>query len=237
MKNEECRRWCSHTTTCRLIKSDMRSCFYTIEGHGKDPEAEKIDSTWRCKENWKISCEMWLIRYKRKSVLHRIVTGDEKWVYFENIKHKRFWLTPGEPLISVVRSNCYGRKTMLCVCRNQKGAVYCEILRLGETVLNATGNNLDQALRETWPEYQERHHKVTLLAKPVKKTIEGFRWETLPHVAYSPHLATSDYYLFTLMRNVLAEHRFSSYESGSMIGFTQNKDSLAWNPEMGKIYS
>jgi len=40
-------------------------------------------------ENRKITCEMLLTRYKRKSFLHRIVTGDEKWIYFENSKHKR----------------------------------------------------------------------------------------------------------------------------------------------------
>jgi len=40
-------------------------------------------------ENRKITCEMLLTRYKRKSFLHRIVTGDEKWIYFENSKRKR----------------------------------------------------------------------------------------------------------------------------------------------------
>ena len=34
-----------------------------------------------------------LARYKRKSFLHRIVTGDEKWIYFENPKRKRSWVT------------------------------------------------------------------------------------------------------------------------------------------------
>jgi len=41
------------------------------------------------------------------------VTGDEKWIYFENPKRKRSWVTPGEPLTSTARPNRYGRKTML----------------------------------------------------------------------------------------------------------------------------
>jgi len=53
-------------------------------------------------------------RYKRKLFLHRIVTGDEKWIYFENPKRKRSWVTPGEPSTSTARPNRYGRKTMLC---------------------------------------------------------------------------------------------------------------------------
>jgi len=39
---------------------------------------------------------MLLARYKRKSFFHRIVTGDEKWIYFENPKRKRSWITSGE---------------------------------------------------------------------------------------------------------------------------------------------
>ena len=39
---------------------------------------------------------MLLQRFERKSFLHRIVTGDEKWIYFENSKRKKSWLSPGE---------------------------------------------------------------------------------------------------------------------------------------------
>ena len=42
------------------------------------------------------------------------MTGDEKWIYFENPKRKR-WVAPGEPPTSTTRPNRYGRKTMLCV--------------------------------------------------------------------------------------------------------------------------
>ena len=62
-------------------------------------------------ENRKTTCEMLLARYKRKSFLHRIVTGDEKWIYFENPKRKGSWVTPGEPSTSTARLNRYGRKT------------------------------------------------------------------------------------------------------------------------------
>ena len=40
-------------------------------------------------ENRKTICEMMLQRFERKSFLHRIVTGDEKWIYFENPKQKK----------------------------------------------------------------------------------------------------------------------------------------------------
>ncbi|GFW17837.1 mariner Mos1 transposase [Trichonephila clavipes] len=45
--------------------------------------------TDRHKKNRRIVCEMLLVRYNRKLYLHRIVTGDEKWIYFENPKRNR----------------------------------------------------------------------------------------------------------------------------------------------------
>jgi len=42
-----------------------------------------------------------------------IVTGDEKWIYFENPKRKRSWVTPDESSTSTSRPNYYGWKTIL----------------------------------------------------------------------------------------------------------------------------
>ena len=39
-------------------------------------------------------CQILLVRQKRKSFLHRIVTGDEKWIYFQNPKRKKSWVDP-----------------------------------------------------------------------------------------------------------------------------------------------
>ena len=90
---------------------------------------------------------------------------------------------------------------------DQKGVIYYELLKPGETVNTERYRqqtiDLNQSLREKRPEYQKRQHKVILLhdnapshtAKPVKETIEAFSWEILSHAAYSPDLAPSDYYL------------------------------------------
>jgi len=40
------------------------------------------------------TCQILLARQKRKSFLHRIVTGDEKWIYFQNSKRKKSWVDP-----------------------------------------------------------------------------------------------------------------------------------------------
>jgi len=113
---------------------------------------------------------------------------------------------------------------MLCVWLDQKGVIYYELLKPGETVNIERYRqmiNLNQALCEKRPEYQKRQHKMILLhdnapshiAKLVKEMIEAFGWEILSHAAYSPDLASFDYHLFALMGHALAQQRFTSYEN------------------------
>jgi len=46
----------------------------------------------------------------------------------------------------------------------------------------------------------------------VQNYLETLNWEVLPHLAYSPDLAPSDYHLFSSMGHALAERHFDSYE-------------------------
>ncbi|GFX93129.1 mariner Mos1 transposase [Trichonephila clavipes] len=59
-------------------------------------------------ESRKIVCEMLLAHYKRKSYLHHMVTGDEKWIYFENPKRNRSYVDPEPPSKSTASSNRFG---------------------------------------------------------------------------------------------------------------------------------
>ena len=136
-------------------------------------------------ERRKTTCEILFDRFKRKSFLHRIVTGDEKWIYFDNPKRKKSWVDPGQPSTSQPVRNIHGKKALQCIWWDQKGAVYYELLKPGETV---TGDRyrqqlikLNQALKRKRPEWGDRTHKVILLhdnaqhhvAKPVKTYLEN----------------------------------------------------------------
>ena len=168
---------------------------------------------------------MLLARYKRKSFVHRIETGDEKCIYFENPKRKRSWVAPGEPPTSTTRPNRYGRRTMLCVWWDQNCEIYHKLLKPGEIVNTKRYRqrmiDLNQALPEKRLECQKRQHKVLLLhdnapshtAKPIKETINAFSWEILSHATYSPDLALSNYYLFASMGHALSDQHFTSYEN------------------------
>lgn len=181
--------------------------------------------TERQQENRKNTCEILLSRYKRKSFLHRIVTGDEKWIYFENPKRKRSYVDPGQPAQSTARANRFGKKALLCIFWDQSGIVWYELLKQGETVSGPIYQrqlaDLNRALREKRPEYQARQHKVIFLddnapahrTKATRDLVDSYSWEALPHAAYSPDLAPSDYHLFSSLGHALKEQRFISYEN------------------------
>ncbi|GFQ69293.1 mariner transposase [Trichonephila clavata] len=82
-------------------------------------------------ENRKVTSEMLLQRQERKSFLYRIVTGDEKWIYFENPKRKKI-------VAFTCRSRFFNTKAksrrqedhVLCLW-DQGGTAYYELLKSG----------------------------------------------------------------------------------------------------------
>lgn len=123
--------------------------------------------TERQQENRKTTCEMLLARYKRKSYLHRIVTGDEKWVYFNNPKRKKSYVDPGSKAKSTARPDRFGRKAMLCVFWDQRGVIWYDLLQPGQTVNSERYQqqlaDLNEAIRQKRPEYEARQHQVIFL--------------------------------------------------------------------------
>ena len=75
------------------------------------------------------TCEMLLARHKRKGFLHRIFTGDEKWIHYDEPKRKKSWGPPGHASTSTAKSNFHGKKKLLsCIWLDQFGVVYYELL-------------------------------------------------------------------------------------------------------------
>ena len=160
--------------------------------------------------------EMLLERYKKKSFLHRIVTGDEKWIHYDNPKRRATYGYPGHASSSAAAPNIHGQKIMLCIWWDQLGVVYYELLQPNETITGEVYRRqlmrLSRALKVKRPETVARHDKVILqhdnarphVARPVKTYLETLKWEVLPHPPYSPDLAPSDYHLFRSMQHGLA---------------------------------
>ena len=82
-------------------------------------------------------------RQKKKSFLCKIVTGDEKWLYYDNPVRQKQWLSPGQAAIATPKPGIYRKKVRLCVWWDQKGVIYWELLEPKETV---TANLYSQQL-------------------------------------------------------------------------------------------
>lgn len=170
------------------------------------------------------ACKKHLAEHKKHSFLSRIVTGDEKWVYYDNPKRKASYVDPGQPSTSVPKRDIHCQKLMLCIWWDQKGVVYYELLKPNETVTadryRCQLDELAKALNEKRPLVARKHHKVLFHddnARPhraniVKKKIEAFGWDRLDHPPYSPDLAPSDYHLFRSMQMGLSEISFRNPE-------------------------
>jgi len=78
---------------CRIIGGNSTSRFCTIESHGN--ETRKLGALWT-ERRWKAIFHLRTADSKtqRKGFLHRIMTEDEKWIFYDNSKKKNTTLSP-----------------------------------------------------------------------------------------------------------------------------------------------
>lgn len=154
----------------------------------------------------------------------RIVTSDEKWVYLVNHNRQKRWVPRGQNPPSVPRQDHFGTKVMICVWWNFEGVLHFELVPNGRAV-NAElyCQQLDRVydkLKEKYPVLFRRERALFQQdnAKPhtAKVTKEKFdeleEVEVLPHPAYSPDAAPSDYGLFRSMKHFFRGRRFESFD-------------------------
>jgi len=70
------------------------------------------------------TCEMFA-RHKRQDFLHRIITGDEKWIHYDNPKKRKSWGPPEHVSTSTAKPNIHGKKTHVVYLA---GSVWCRVL-------------------------------------------------------------------------------------------------------------
>ncbi|EGI69030.1 Mariner Mos1 transposase, partial [Acromyrmex echinatior] len=75
------------------------------------------------------------------------------------------------------------------------------------------------------------------VAKVVKKYLETFKWDVLPHPPYSPDIAPSDYWLFRRMQHNLASHRSTSFAEikNWLQNWIASKDESFFRDEIRKL--
>jgi histone-lysine N-methyltransferase SETMAR len=153
----------------------------------------------------------------------RIVTSDEKWVFLVNHDRSKRWVSKGQDTPSIPKHNRFGKKVMICVWWNFEGVVHFELVPNGKAI-NAElyCQQLDRVCDKVAEKYPSLINRKRVLmqqdnakphtAKKTKAKFEELDLEILPHPAYSPDCAPSDYGLFRSMQHFLKDRRFESFD-------------------------
>lgn len=182
------------------------------------------------------ACSSLLLRYENEPFLDRLITGDEKWIRYNNIRRKRAYSFPGEPVPTTSKPDIHQQKVMLSLWWNRKGPIHFEVLSPNQTI--TADLYCDQLMRLAaqirikCPILANR--KGVLLqhdnAKPhtaikTQQKIHELGWEVLIHPPYSPDIAPTDYYLFRSLQNYLDQKSFrdSSDIKSAVVTFFDSK--------------
>lgn len=163
-------------------------------------------------------------RLEKEVFLDRLVTGDEKWILYTNIKRRRTWKEANEPAVSVAKVGLHPKKVLLSVWWDCQGVIYFELLSVGQTIDSKKYcqqlTKLDAAIKEKRPSLVNRkgvifHHDNARphISKMTLDKLKQLKWEILLHPPYSPDIAPSDYHLFRSLQNDLNGKNFDSVEA------------------------
>lgn len=155
-----------------------------------------------CHKNQRVSISASLLArhqsavQQHQSFLSRIVTGDEKWCLYVNLKHKKAWVSPQKQPQPRVKPEVHQCKILLCVWWDQVGVIHYEMLPKKQTI-NAE-LYCEQLKRVNAAIKAKRTNKKHIIlqhdnARPhvaimTKMAIEELGWEVLPHPRIRPIL-------------------------------------------------
>lgn len=170
------------------------------------------------------TCDNLLKRNQKEPFLKFLITGDEKWIVYNNMQRKRSWCKHDEQAPTTCKPDIHQRKVMLSIWWDYKGVIYFELLPKNETINSNIYCqqliNLNEALQKKRPELVNRkgvvfHHDN---ARPhtslvTQKKLLELGWDVLPHPPYSPDMAPTDYHLFRSLQNSLSNKTFTTDSS------------------------
>lgn len=167
------------------------------------------------------TCDLLLKRYSKKKILKRLITGDEKWIVYNNVIRKRSWYHRGDTPKTVPKAGLHPVKVMLCIWWDYKGVVYYELLPQNQTITSSKYclqlSKLKLSIKDNRKKFTKRRCVVFQHdnARPhvsltTRRKLLRFGWDILPHPPYSPDIAPSDYHLFRSLQNHLNGKRFKS---------------------------
>jgi len=87
------------------------------------------------KNRWCDTALTLLSRFRKNDFLHKIVTGDEKGILYDNPERRKLWADVGQSSTSTPKSNILTKKEDFAVWWDWKDVLYYELLQPGETIM------------------------------------------------------------------------------------------------------
>ncbi|GFX09834.1 histone-lysine N-methyltransferase SETMAR [Trichonephila clavipes] len=89
-------------------------------------------------------CSSHLIRLNMEPFLDKLITGDKKWILYENIKRKKSYCKPGTSSATIPKPSIHHQKVQLCLWWEHKRF---SVLRVAETGKNHQRGSVLQSTR------------------------------------------------------------------------------------------
>ena len=144
--------------------------------------------------------------FRSKDFLLRLVTVDETWVHYHEPENKAQWVGPGSPRPKKFKTQPSAGKVMATVFWDAKGVTILDFLPKRSTITGVYYANLLDQLRTAIREKRRGKLSKDVLpqqdnarvptCKVAMDAVERNGYELIPHPAYSPDRAPSDFFLF-----------------------------------------
>ena len=141
-----------------------------------------------------------LLRQKNEPFLDRIVTCDEKWILYDNMRRCGEWLDKDEPPRHFPKPDLHPKKVMVTLWWSAAGVIHYSFLDRGKTITAASYSRelaiCHKKLKEKYPALVNRKGSILLhdnakphVGKITQKKLSDLGIEVLPHPPYSPDLS------------------------------------------------
>jgi histone-lysine N-methyltransferase SETMAR len=178
------------------------------------------------KANWLEICQVLLGRLEiEPNFLHKVITGDETWVFDYDSETKRQseeWHTKRSPHLKKAHMSRSRVKTIIIVFFENRGIVHEEFVPPGQTVNHAFYKDVLERLRKRVQRVQrdiaddwvlQHDNTPDNTALSIREFLAKKNIPVLPHPPYSPDLAPCDFYLFPKLKSKLKGHHFGTMEN------------------------
>lgn len=214
--------------TCRDLALDFKVHFTTISDALRRLNLSYKFNRWVPHELSPVNkrdrvrmCTQLLKKHNSLDFFDRVITCDEKWVYYNNTGRQGEWVEAGAQPSSVARRGLTNKKVLMCVWWDCRGIIYQNYLKPGETI---DSESYIQMLMQVQEELLKKRTSLVTRkgvifhqdnARPhtsavTKEFMAELGWELMMHPPYSPDLAPSDYYLFSHLQLFLRGGIFNS---------------------------